>query len=196
MYGQHFSDTFAGRVFSQSVTPLGVAIPIYSTTAVVGGLPIYNPAQSGVVVEIVSVDICYSSGTSTYGCVGFMAGSIGSIGTATGCSVFTATYPAVNGFLFNGNASRVMSANAGTVTVTAGVVTPPVMGVVGAGWYKAIADFNLEAQTATPLGVGKHTYDMMGTILVPPGTIIYLAAMQATTALFATSIIWKEIPIN
>jgi hypothetical protein len=198
LHGKHYVDCLRGRIFSQATSPVGVAIPIYSTAAgsVEGGLPLWNPPGSGVVVELLRIDICYASGTADYGSIGIMAMSLNGIGTATGCSAFAAKTP-MNGYLLGGQGSRVVSSNLGTVTVSnAGTVGAPTAGVLGAGWVRTIADQNLEAQTGTPLPTGIRTYDFDGTLIVPPGVMIYLAAMRATTAaLFATCMAWKEVPI-
>lgn len=194
MYALHFTDTWAGRVFSQSATPLGLAIPIYTATAIAGAMPLWNQPGSGVNIELIQVDIDYGSGTSAYGAIGLMAGPLQSIGTATGCSAFAAT-PPVNGFLLNGAGSKTTSSNAGTVTVTAGTAGPPVSGVPGAGWVRSIADMNLEAQTGTAQGTGIHSYFFNGTVLIPQGVLVYLAATLASAALFASTIVWKEVPV-
>lgn len=202
MFGQHFTDTFAGRVFSQTTTPLGLALPIYTATTLcttaVCGLPLWNPPSSGTYCELVSVDIDFGNGTTAdYGSIGLMAGQVTAIGTATGCSALVGNAP-MNGYLFNGTASKVVSCNTvSTCTVTAGTATPPVAGTAGAGWIRALFDQNLEAATGTPLGVGIHTYWFNGTLLVPPGVLIYLAGMRATSApLYSVSLTWKEIPIT
>jgi hypothetical protein len=194
LHGRHFVDCLRGRVFSQSATPLGLAIPIYTATAIAGAMPLWNPPGSGVVVELLRVDICYGSGTAAFSSLGLMAGQLSSIGTASGCSAFAATVP-VNGYLLGGNGSRCISSNAGAVTVTAGTATAPVAGIPGAGWVRSVADINLEAQTGTAHGSGLHTYDFDGTVIVPPGVLVYFAATLASVALYATCVQWKEIPI-
>lgn len=195
MFGQHFSDTYAGRVFSQAATPLGLAIPIYTATAIAGGMPIWNPPGSNVNVELISVDVDYGSGTAAFASVGLMAGPLQSIATASGCSAFANTTPA-NGMLLGGNASKCSSSNAGAVTVTAGVATAPSLGTVGAGWVRSLASINLEAATGTAHGTGIQRYDFQGTVIVPPGVLVYLAATLASVALYASTIVWKEIPIT
>lgn len=194
-FGLHYSDTILGRVFSQAAgPPAGAAIPIYNATAIAGGMPIWNPPGSNRNVELISVDIDYGSGTAVYGPIGLMAGQLNSIATASGCSAFAATTP-VSGLLLAGPASKCMSSNTGTVTVSAGTATPPVAGIPGAGWVRSLADINLEAATGTANITGIHTYVFNGTIIVPPGVLIYLAAGQASVALYATTIIWKEVPV-
>lgn len=194
--GLHYPYASIGAVFSQAATPLGLAIPIYTATAIAGGMPIWNPPGSGVYVELVEVHIGYGSGTADYGSIGLMAGQLNSIGTATGCSAFAATLPTCGNTLLQSGGSKVMSSNAGTVTVTAGTAAAAVAGVAGAGWCRTIADMNLEAQTGTAHGVGGKNFSFNGTAVVVPGTLVYLAATKASVALFATTIIWKEIPIQ
>lgn len=195
MNGLHYSDTKAGNVFSQTNTPLGLAIPIYTATTVTGGLPILNPSNSNTLLELISVDIDFGSGTSVFGAVGLMAGPCVGIGTATGCSALAATLP-VNGYILGGAASKVFSSNGGVTTVTAGTAAAPVGGAAGAGWIRSLADINIEASTSTPLGVGMHTYWFNGTIIVPPGIIIYIASTLASVALYASGIVWKEISMT
>jgi hypothetical protein len=194
-FGLHFTDTWAGRVFSQANTPLGLAIPIYTATTVTGGLPILNPAGSGVNLELINYDIQWASGTAAIAAVGLMVGFCSGIGTATGCSALAATIPQNCNFALQGG-SKVMSSNGGVTTVTAGTATAPVNGVAGAGWVRNLASINLENSTTTPLGTGSTSYWFNGTALVPPGMICYIAATLASVALYATGVCWKEIPIT
>ena len=116
----YFDDTRAGNVFSQTSTPLGLAIPLYTATAATGGsIPIWNPPNSGVDVDILSVTISTASGTAVYGAIGFMMGYVQSIATASGLSAMAATNP-VNCYTARQGGSKVISSNTGTVTVTAG----------------------------------------------------------------------------
>ncbi len=199
MFGTHYSDTLAGRVFTQQTSAAaiaGLAIPIFTATAVAGGSPLYNPAGSNRNVELISYDVVFASGTeaATFMGVFLMAGQVASIGTGTGCSVFTSA-PPINGLLMNNPANKAMAGNGGTVTVTAGIATAPVNGVVGAGAIRTLYSTNLEAATATAHGTSVCRYDFNGTVIIPPGVIIYLAGIVASSALFNITICWKEIPI-
>lgn len=195
MYALHYNDTKAGQVFSQSGTPLGLALPVYTGTAIAGGMPIWNPPNSNRLVELISTDIDFGSGTSTYGTIGLMALPLAAIATGALCTAFASTNP-VNGFLLAGTASKVQSSNAGTVTVTAGTANPPTSTSTAPGWYRGLNSVNLEAQTGTAHGTLLSTYVFNGTVIIPPGVMIYLAATIATSALFCSTIVWKEIPIN
>lgn len=187
LHGKHYNDTLRGRVFHQASTPLGLALPVYTATAIAGGMPIWNPKGSGVNVELIHADFGYGSGTATYGSIGLMYINTNQSSLATGAPItaFAATTP-TNGLLGYGLSSQVQSSNAGTCTITAGTA---------ANWIRTLASFNLEAQTGTAHGIIQVHHDFDGTIIVPPGGLVFFAASQATTALFAASVSWKEIPI-
>jgi hypothetical protein len=184
LHGKHYVDCLRGRVFSQSSTPLGLAIPIYTATAIAGGVPIWNPPNSGVDVEIIAVTLGYGSGTAEYGSIGFMARELDAIATGAIMTALAETVP-FNGYLFKGNRTKVRSSNAGTCTVTAGAA---------GDWARTLASINLEAQTGTAHGTLIPLIDLDGTLIVPPGVLVYLAASRASTALYASSVCWKETP--
>lgn len=183
LHGKHYSDALAGRVFSQANTNLGLAIPIYTATAIVGGMPIWNPPGSGVNVELISVSMGRASGTSDFGAVSLLARQLNAIATGEICTAFAET-TAKNGLAFAGNRSKVKSSNAGTVTVSAGVA--------GDTW-RHLASHSAEAD-ATTTGLHVEKFDFDGTCIVPPGVLVYVADTKATTALYAVDIVWKEIP--
>ncbi len=196
-FGLHFGDTWAGRVFSQSSLGTGLAIPIYNNTAITGGsLPILNPGGSNVNVELISLDIEYGgTGTAALTVVGLMSGFCAGIGTGTGCSALAATTPVNCNFGVIGG-SKVISTNAGTVTVTAGTITPPVNGIVGAGWVRSLASLNLESTTGTAHGTLICNYTFNGTVCSPPGVITYFAGSLASVAVYSMTVVWKEVPIR
>lgn len=199
-FGTHYSDTLAGRVFTQQTNVAaiaGLAIPIYSGTALAGGSPLYNPTGSNRNVELISYDVAYVSGTeaATFMGIYLLAGQVTAIGTATGCSVFTSA-PPISGLLLGAPGSKIMSGNGGTVTATAGTATPPVNGVVGAGVIRTLYSTNVEAATGTAHPTVTCTYPFNGTCIIPPGVLVYLAGIVASSALFNITVCWKEIIIN
>ncbi len=118
------------------------------------------------------------------------------VAVATGalCTVFVPTAP-VNALLGGGQASRVQSCNGvGAVTVTAGTAAAP--SATAPGWIRSLASINLEASTSTYVPTTSIKYDFQGTVIVPPNFMIYFAAGVATVALYASTVVWKEIPIN
>lgn len=182
MNGLHYSDAADGRVFSQSCTPLGLAIPIYTATAIAGSMPIWNPPDSGVNVEVVAVTVVRASGTAVFGAISFLARPLLAIATGALCTAFADTTPK-NGLIGGGRTSKVKSSNAGTVTVTAGAAGDN---------YRTLYSLGVEAD-ATTAGINQGTEWLNGTMIVPPGWLVYLVGTQATGALMATSIVWKEI---
>jgi hypothetical protein len=194
-YGLHFGDAIAGRVFYQAATPLGLAIPIYTATSVGGGIPLWNPPNSNRNVEVISVDLPTASGTAVYGVIGFMGLPLQAIATAALCTALANTTP-MNAMMGSGNASRCLSSNAGTTTVTAGVATPPTsQGVAAPGWVRSLGEINGEGAAAGLHGPLVPHFDLQGTMIVPPGWMVYLACTLATVALIGTTLVWKEIPI-
>ncbi len=199
MKSLHYDDALAGRLFWQQTSAAaiaGLALPIYSATSVGGGSPLYNPQGSNRNIEVVSLDVVYASGTgaATFDGIFMMQSNVNGIGTATGCSVFTSTTP-FSGLLGVAPSNKCLSCNGGTVTVTAGIATAPVVGVVGAGVVRSIFSTNVEAATATPHGTLVCRYDFNGTVIMPPGTLIYFAAIVASVSLYNTTLVWKEYPI-
>jgi hypothetical protein len=197
LHGKYYHATKGGRLFSQAATPLGLAIPIYTGTALAGAMPLWNPIGSGVKAILVSVAFPWVSGTAAFGAFGLMArngmGSV--IGTGQQCTAFAETKP-IGGNLGVVNAiggqggdagSRVKSSNAGTVTVTAGVA---------AEWVRSLANQNLEAQTGTAHQTLFGVYDFDGSVVVHPGTMVWLAGTKASVALYASSLVWEEVDVN
>lgn len=189
--GLHFSDTLLGRVFTQSATPLGLAIPIYTATAIAGGMPIFNPPTSNRNVELIGVDFDCASGTAVYGAIGLMGVPLQAVGVAP-CTVLTQTTP-MNGLLGAGNSSKVQSSNAGTVTVTAGAAVAPTS--TTPGWIRSLAEINGEGAAAGLHGPLVPHFDFQGTCVIPPGWMVYFACTLASVALVCTTVTWKEIPI-
>ena len=182
--GQYYEDAMRGRLFSQSDTPLGLAIPIYTATAIVGGSCVYNPPNSGVVVELININIAYGSGTADFGAIGLMVRK----DEVDGVDQITAIATTVpkNAYFSGGNASRVLSTNAGTTTVVAGAA---------GDWVRTLATINLEAATGTAHATTVADVWFHGTKLLPPGVFAYLAATKASVALYNKTVIWAEHPV-
>lgn len=187
LHGSNYEACLAGQVFSQTTTPLGLAIPIYTGTAITGGLPIWNPTGSGVNVVPIRFATAKASGTSAFFGVGmaFKGGVGADLATGSHITAFAATTPK-NGMLGAGNTSRVKSSNAGTCTATA----------LAAG--DAFLSFGCGtgvAADATTSDLVTHIYDFDGMVIIPPGTLAYVVATKAGVALHFSSITWKELPI-
>ncbi len=187
LHGKHYDDCLAGRVFSHTPTPIGLAIPIYTGTALAGGMPIWNPSNSKVNVELISATVAPSAtGTAAVGSYGLMFRNNVGNDLATGAEItaFAETDP-VNGLLGGGNVSQVKSSNAGACTVTAGVAAEFTRTIFGSG---------VAAQATTnPINFAHHDFE--GTVIMRPGTLCWIAGVLASVRLYNTTLVWKELPI-
>jgi hypothetical protein len=175
-----------GRIFSQATTPLGLAIPIYTATALGGGaLPVWNPPRSGVNLEIIEYSCARTSGTADFGAIGVMARALDAIATGSVMSAMNETTPFNGTVAYSGRTSAAKSSNSGTNTVTAGVAGE---------WCRTLFTFNLEADTGTAHATTAAVHKFDGTLVVPPGVLVYLAATKASAALFASHVVWREVP--
>lgn len=185
LHGKHYQDAKAGRVFSQTTTPLGLAIPIYTSTAPVGNA-LWNPIGSGVNCELINYNASRVSGIEAFGTIGLMARKVEQSSIATGAQItaFAEVAP-INGLLGHGLTSKVKSSNAGTITISAGVAAEYVRNIVG-----MLPVIDTSVAESSPKEV-----DFDGTLIVPPGVLIWFAGSVASVALFAQTVTWKEIPI-
>lgn len=190
-HGKHYHDLVAGRIFSQTPTPLGLLLPAYDATAIcsatVCSVPIWNPSNSNVNVEVISYTVAKASGTAAFGAVYIMARLRMGADIAAGSEItaFGATTPH-NGLLGAGNRSQVLSSNTGgNATVTAGVAEEAVRTLCGTG---VAADL-----TATDLEYCHH--DLDGTLIIPPGVLVWLCNTEGSGAKVCPTVVWKEIPI-
>ena len=196
LHGKYYQVNRKYSVFSHAPTPLGLAIPIYTDTALAGAMPIWNPAGSGYKVVLAKCHISRVSGTAAVNNFGLYArNGVGSVtGTGQQITAFADTVP-INGQLGlvnsiggtgGGPNSKVKSSRAGTVTVTAGVAAEFVEALCGSG---------VEAN-ATTNGISLINHDFDGRIEVYPGTIVWVASVLASVALYMTQISWYEVPIS
>lgn len=195
LHGKYYQANQRYGVFSNSPTPLGLAIPIYTATALAGGMPLWNPIGSGVKCVLTKAMVARASGTAAVFAVGLMArngcGSV--IGTGQQITAFAETTPIngklglVNGVTGTGGGptSKVKSSRAGTVTVTAGVA---------AEWVETLGATGIEAD-ATANGISVINHDFDGRIEVYPGTMVWFGGTLASVALYASTLGWYEVPI-
>ena len=85
-----------------------------------------------------------------------------------------------------GQSTRMKSSNAGTVTVSAGVAAEAVRALGGSG---------VEAD-GTANGISRIDHLFHGSVDVYPGTLVWIAGVLASVALYNSSIEWEEIPIR
>ena len=172
-----------GRVFSQTTTPLGLAIPIYTATAPLGNV-LWNPPGSGVKIVLMTYSAVRASGTADFGVIGLMAqkGFGADVATGSAITAFAETTP-VNGLFGAGEGTKIKSSNAGTVTITA---------FAAEDFIHTIAGMNLEADTGTAHETLPAVYDFEGQVKLLPGTFAFVAATKASSALYGQTITWEE----
>jgi hypothetical protein len=191
LHGSNLAAALAGQVFMQSTTPLGLALPVYTATTLgdanIGGVPIWNPTGSGVNVVLIRFATAKASGTSAFMAQGMVVRlNVGSdLAGGSQITAFAATTPK-NAILGGGNASKVKSSNAGNCTITAAGAGDAFTSFFGTGI----------AADATTGGLEGLIHDFDGTVIVPPGTLIYAAATKTAVAKQWSTIIWKEVPIK
>lgn len=187
LHGKHYQDALAGRVFSQTPTPLGLAIPIYTATDLLAGSPVlWNPPNSGVRVELISYQAERASGVTAFSAIGLMARRLDAIATGAAMTALAEVTPINGNLLIGGAASKVRSsAGTGQTTVSAGAAADFVRSMFA---ISPVID-----TTAVDEAPKKHDFD--GTVIVPPGVFVYIAGTKASVALYAQTLVWKEIPL-
>mgnify|MGYP001594523384 FL=1 len=170
-----------GRVYSVSTVVAGLAIPISTTTAPT--VMLWNPLDSGVMVNLLRYNIAHASGNTTAAVIGLQAIGGNQSGAVKGITAF-ADSPAVNTRLDGGVPSQIKASAAGTNTILAVV-----------NWMCTM--FVLEADTiATTAGIGGLlSYDFDGLVQVPPGYAVFPAGSAAPATLFSQTLYWEEVPL-
>ena len=187
-HSELYTQTYRGSVFHASTTPLGLAIPIYSSATPL--VVLWNPIGSGKNLSLQNLVFAYASGTAAYGAVGLMyeVNTGSNIATGAPFSAFSASAP-INGLVGSGLASVAKVSISGTNTLTTA-------GNAGR-WLYTLGNINLEAAT----GTAHATYtpgagaQIKGQIILAPGSAIWMACTVASTALYAQTLTWSEVPI-
>ena len=191
LHGKYYTQNYRGNMFMVSTVGAGLAIPIISTTSPT--LCLWNPLGSGKNAVLVRVVLANTNNATTAaGAIFLLADFNAGSSIATG-SCFTAFSQAALGTnLFNcnlggGNLSVMKSAATATVTLTA--ASTAVVATLGSSGVGTVAGL-VAANSAPPI-----VYDFDGTLTVPPGVAVHLAAGAATTALFTQTLVWVEVPV-
>lgn len=191
LHGKYHQASKNARLFTMATTPLGLAIPLYTSVTPLGNA-LWNPAGSGYKATLVRYTCGFASGTTAVIAIGMMGrNGLGSvIASGSQITAFAETVPVSGQFsVVNavggsgaGVVSRMKSSNAGTCTISAGVA---------AEWLETMGGSGVAAQ-ATALGFNRIACDFDGRWVIYPGTMIWFAATLASSALFAQSLSWLE----
>ena len=183
-HGRYYEAVARGNTFIQTTTVLGLAIPIYTATA--PRVALFNPLGSGVNASLMYFAANKVSGTPSASTVGLMRVEDVGAGPATGTpvTVMAGTTP-FNGLIGDGNTSKTISMSSGTITTTAGAATD---------FFYSLFHMYAAVDASTP-APAQNFHDFNGRVVVPPGTMIWLAGDIASVALFATTLAWEEVPV-
>jgi hypothetical protein len=191
LHGKYYTQNYRGNCFMVSTVGAGLAIPIITTTSPT--LCLWNPLGSGKNAVLLRIALANTNNATTAaGAIFLMADYNAGSSIATG-SCFTAFSQAVLGTnlhncnLGGGNISVMKSAATATVTLTA--ASTMVVATLGSSGVGTVA--GMVASNSVPAIV----YDFDGSLIVPPGVAVHLAAGAATTALFTQTLMWEEVPV-
>jgi hypothetical protein len=175
--GKYATEVAMGRVFIGSTAVGGTAFPISTGTAVTFGLWNTNPNKYAIPLWFRAG---YTSGTIALGTIGFANQACGyAIGTAAPLSAFTAATPK-NALLGGGSSSMQFTGSAATLTA----------GGTACWW----SGHSIESATAG-LGVFTIKEDFDGSLIVPPGQLLFVCGSVAQTGLFTMSMAWCETDV-
>lgn len=170
------------RMFIGNMAAAGAVLPIFTNTTQVCGL--WNPAGSGINVELVRINMTWvdTTGAVTGYCLGLTLGAPASLGAP----ITAFTDGVLNTSIFN---ARLGSSAGPTArfTPSAATVTAPIMGLQ-LGINQDVA----AATAAVTIFNNQATYSFDGTVILPPGTAVWLAGNIAGLKKIAASIIWAE----
>lgn len=187
LHSELYTQAYRGCLYHASTIPEGLAIPLYTDKAPV--VCLWNPIGSGKNLSLLNIVFAHVSGTAAHSAIGLCVVTGAGSTIATG-AVFTAfgTATVYNGLLGSGTASVAKVATGGTTTLTTSPTT--------ASWFYTLGNINLEASASTAHatfvpGAGSNP---RGSILLAPGTAVWLASTVASVALYCATISWAEIP--
>lgn len=176
--GKFYDAASRGKVWSVSTVVAGLAIPVSTTTAPT--VAILNPLGSGVMVNLVRFNIGAASGTVAAGVVGLQRTDAANI------TVFTDTTPKNARYPFGGVGARARASAAGTNTLAAAVVQ----------WECTMFELTADVVATGDVEGNLLSYDFDGLVQLAPGAAMFVAATQATSALFSQTLWWEEISLT
>lgn len=173
LHGQYYTSCRNGRVQFVTTATGGTTIPIQAAS-LVATFFLWNPAGSGVNVELISYSAAFETATTVVSDVSlyFQTGVGTTIAVPTGLTALTIR----NGLLGGGLASLCTAYSSGTLV---GAIT------------KGPTLFGPTAVTSTQIGI---RYDFLGSIIVPPGGIVTTAGNAAQSASTSQYLVWAEYP--
>lgn len=169
--GKYAEINSRGRLYHFNTVVAGVTLPIFTNTAHVYGLR--NPAGSGVVLELIRLELGYLSGTQAPGNLVFCQAPNPSDVIATGSGGVTAATSAAG--LGGGYGGTAVASACRLLTAITAVAPTIILRTLGVSQYTMPATNATQGETYTG-----YVFD--GTDLLYPGQILLLATTVAAGA--------------
>lgn len=184
LHGPRYAAAKRGRLFVATSAQAGIALIQAATT---GGHPtLWNPADSGRIISIHSLDLTYLSGNNApTGLEWDITEKAGSQIGPTGAPILTATRVAV------------VSAQAGGAVDSKAYWSPTVNTFTAApAFYRGVGIALFTGVAATAVAPFQLKVEYNGDLCIAPGTALSLCSRAATTtALFQVGIVFEEIDL-
>jgi len=181
--GRHYQAAQEGRVFTGNAAAAGQVLPIFSGTAQKFGL--WNPAGSGVDVELIRLALTYVDTTGAAGgyVLALVANAPANLGTGAAITAFTEG--ALGTDIFNARVGSGAAPKAKFTPSAATVTAPIILRHLGLNQLVTTA-----ADATTVPWRAVEEFD--GDLILPPGNAVFVAGNIATLSKWACSLTWKE----
>lgn len=170
LHGKWFTSAYRNRVFLTAGVAAGLSVPVSSSTAITSTL--YNPLGSGVVGELITLNLAMTNATSVVSPL--------LIGMISGLTI--APTSLTLGTVANAN---------GLATTTSNQIQYYTVATLASAATKFFCIGNISATTGA---FPNYTYTFDGHLLLQPGSLITIVATAFQTSLMMTSMAWAEYP--
>lgn len=183
LHGKYFVQADNQKLFFGSTAAAGVVIPIYTTLTPTFSL--WNPAGSGVDLELIRLTLGWTATTAALGTIGYAytAGAGSTIGSTAPFVAFGAGTP-VCGKGPNDGVSLAKFAGGGTTTLVAAPT-----------WFRGSGlstGATTAATTTMPMWMANDDFD--GQVIVEPGNAIHVVGSTAVLMTATMTLSWVEKP--
>lgn len=176
IHGQYYNAAVRGKVFK--ATSAAITLPVVAAT-LASLFSLYNPPGTGVMAEVISTEFGHSTATDVVDIIGWYTSTLALTALGTVGTSFVAGTNLFSGRVGDTAAPAVIS---GAFTHSGTPVRVEMVCTIG-----AVTD-----SIILPAVVKNHN----GTLILPPGYVISLAASTAAFAAVAVGATWAEWPYS
>lgn len=170
LHGKWYTSAYRNRVFMSAGAAAGLSLVISSATAV--NTTLYNPLGSGVVAELITLNLGITNATSVVSPI--------LIGMISGLTI--APTALTLGVVANANGFATTTSNACQYYTAATLATA------------ATKFFNVGSISAATGALPNYNYTFDGHVILQPGSLLTVTATAAQTSAVMQSIAWCEYP--